>query len=63
MEYITGLSISGIYALLIFGLFFSFLLATRVMKLQRKVVSYEESVDKRIDLLKERVENLEDSSK
>lgn len=63
MEDITSLSISGIYSLLILSLTFSFLLAMRVRQLQNKLISYEGSVEKRVELLKERVELLETSVK
>ncbi len=63
MEDLTSLSISGIYSLLILSLTFSFLLAMRVRQLQNKLVSYEGSVEKRVEILKERVELLEKSVK
>ena len=63
MEDLTSLSISGIYSLLILSLTFSFLLAMRVRQLQNKLVSYEGSVEKRVAILKERVELLETSVK
>ena len=63
MEDLTSLSISGIYSLLILSLTFSFLLAMRVKQLQNKLVSYEGSVEKRVAILKERVELLETSVK
>ena len=63
MEDLTSLSISGIYSLLILSLTFSFLLAMRVRQLQTKLISYEGSVEKRVEILKERVELLEKSVK
>lgn len=63
MEPITSLSISGIYSLLVLSLAFSFLLAMRVRQLQNKILSYEGSVEERVELLRERIELLEKSVK
>lgn len=63
MEPITSLSISGIYSLLVLSLAFSFLLAMRVRQLQNKILSYEGSVEERVEFLRERIELLEKSVK
>lgn len=54
---------AGIYALIIFGLMFSFILGMRVQQLRVKVLSYEKSVDEKINTLKKRVEMLEEALK
>ncbi|MEE8167633.1 MAG: hypothetical protein V3T58_02025 [Candidatus Hydrothermarchaeales archaeon] len=61
VEDLLSFSISGIYSLLILSLTFSFLLAIRMKQLHNKLASYHEISDKKITLLKQRLELFESS--
>jgi len=61
IEPITNLSFVGIYVLLLFSLAFNFMLGHRIRGIQRKVLDYEGTTDRKVNNLKERVDLLEKS--
>jgi hypothetical protein len=61
VEDLLNLSISGIYSLLVLSITFSFLLSMRVRQLNKKVLSFGDTIDNELTLLKRRLEILENS--
>jgi len=59
MEDIVSLGVAGIYSLLILSLCFSFLLAIRLRQLEKKLVNYENTMDKELKTIIRRIEVLE----
>jgi hypothetical protein len=60
VEDIINLSMSGIYSILILNLTFVFLLAIRVAQMHKNFLSFYETLEAEVSMLKERLDTMED---
>jgi hypothetical protein len=61
IEPIDNLSFVGIYLLLVMSIAFNFVLGKRIRSVQSKVFDVEETTEKKVRILKERVDLIEES--